>query len=40
MIDKEMECDYINGTLSVVATLLRLYEKNGEIKNKQLAISI
>ena len=22
MIDKEMECDYINGTLSVVATLL------------------
>ena len=32
MIDKEMECDYINGTLSVVATLLRLYEKNGEIK--------
>lgn len=39
MIDKEMECDYINGTLSVVATLLRLYEKNGEIKNKQLAIS-
>lgn len=26
-------------TLSVVATLLRLYEKNGEIKNKQLAIS-
>lgn len=39
MIDKEIEYDYINGSLSIVATLLRLYEKNGEIKNKQLAIS-
>ena len=34
-----MESDYVNGSLSIVASLLRLYEKNRKIKNKQLAIN-
>lgn len=39
MIDNEMDNDYLNGTLSIVASLLRLYDKNGKVQNTKLAIN-
>ena len=38
LIYKEIGNDYINGALSIVESLLRLYEKNMRIENKMLAI--
>lgn len=39
LINNEIESDYINGSLCIVGSLLRLYEKNKRVENKKLAIN-